>query len=250
MTTILVVDDQPDLVRLIALALETSGYQVCTASDGLEALAILQAQPVDMILADIAMPRMNGYQLYQRVRENPQWVPIPFVFLTARALDSDIRYGKELGVDDYLLKPVQPEDLLAAVQGRLRRAQQLARVSAQPAFAASNQFHLSIGPLRIDPGQHRVWFGGQPVELSAREFTLLDHLMQQAGAIVSPSDLIQITHGFDTDDVEAGALLRPLIRSLRRKLGYGVGEMGCIENVRGIGYRLIVPGYPVESQVE
>ena len=118
--TILVVDDQPDLLENISLTLESAGHQVLTAGDGVEALAVLQSQPVDLILADIAMPRMNGYQLYERVRENVQWVAIPFLFLTARAMDSDIRYGKELGSDDYLIKPIQPEDLLAAVQGRLR----------------------------------------------------------------------------------------------------------------------------------
>jgi DNA-binding response OmpR family regulator len=239
MTTILVADDQPDLLDMIALTLEAAGYRVIQAGDGNAALAILQSQPVDLILADIAMPGMNGYQLYQRVRENPAWVLIPFVFLTARALDSDIRYGKELGVDDYLTKPIQPEDLLAAVQGRLRRAQQLSSRLMQA--APSEHGVLSFGQLRVDPGQHRAWMDDQSLDLSAREFILLDYLVRRANAIVSPHELIQATHGLDTDDVEAGTLLRPLIRSLRRKLGYAVGEPGCIENVRGVGYRLSAP---------
>ena len=125
--SILVVDDQPVLLENIRLALESTGNRVWTAEDGIEALAILRKERMDLILADIAMPRMNGYQLYERVRGNPRWVTIPFIFLTARALDSDIRYGKEMGVDDYLTKPIQPEDLLAAVHGKLRRARQLAR---------------------------------------------------------------------------------------------------------------------------
>jgi DNA-binding response OmpR family regulator len=239
--SILVVDDQPDVLDSIGLVLEAAGYRVLTASDGVEALDVLEPQPVDLILADIAMPRMNGYQLYERVRENPQWVAIPFVFLTARALDSDIRYGKGLGVDDYLTKPIQPEDLLAAVQGRLLRAQQLAQASPQPPSPAMGVRALTIGRLQIDPGQHRAWLGEQPIQLSAREFTLLEYLARRAGQVVSPQELIQITHELKTDHVEAGALLRPLIRSLRRKLGYPVGEMGCIENVRGVGYRLTVP---------
>ena len=86
------------------------------AKDGIEALTTLRSHTVDLILADIGMPRMNGYQLYDHVAENPQWVMIPFVFLTARALDSDIRYAKELGVDDYLTKPFMPDDLLAAIR--------------------------------------------------------------------------------------------------------------------------------------
>ena len=118
--SILVVDDHVELLENIELTLEAAGYRVLTARDGMEALEVLRSQPVSLVLADIAMPCMNGYQLYDRIRANPQWVTIPFVFLTARALDSDVRYGKELGADDYLTKPMQPEDLLAAVQGRLR----------------------------------------------------------------------------------------------------------------------------------
>jgi DNA-binding response OmpR family regulator len=240
--SILVVDDQPDLVENIKLTLEAADYAVLTAADGIEALEVLPSQQIDLILADIAMPRMNGYQLYERVRGNPQWVTIPFIFLTARALDSDIRYGKELGADDYLTKPIQPEDLLAAVQGRLRRAQQLMQQPGQPSSSQTlGQRALSVGRLQIDPGQHRAWMNEQQVHLSAREFTLLEYLARREGAVVPPRELIQITHGLDTDDIEAGTLLRPLIRSLRRKLGYSIGEMGCIENVRGVGYRLVAP---------
>jgi DNA-binding response OmpR family regulator len=240
--SILVVDDQPDLLENIKLTLEAADYAVLTAADGIEALTVLESQRIDLILADIAMPRMNGYQLYERVRGNPQWVAIPFIFLTARALDSDIRYGKELGADDYLTKPIQPEDLLAAVQGKIRRAQQLMQVPARPAASqALGQRALTVGRLQIDPGQHRAWINEQPVHLSAREFTLLEYLARREGTVVSPRELIQITHGLDTDDLEAGTLLRPLIRSLRRKLGYSIGEMGCIENVRGVGYRLVAP---------
>ncbi len=242
MATILVADDQQDLRAMISLTLESAGFQVLRSGDGLEALAILQAHAVDLILADIAMPRMNGYQLYQRVRENPGWLAIPFIFLTARSMDSDIRYGKELGVDDYLTKPIEPEDLLAAVQGRLRRALQLAHLLVPPAAPAPvNQRSITVGRLRIDPEQHRAWMDDQLVDLSAREFILLEYLARRPDTMVSPQALISVTHGFETDDVEAGSLLRPMIRSLRRKLGYAVGQMGCIENVRGVGYRLIAP---------
>jgi DNA-binding response OmpR family regulator len=239
--SILIVDDQPELLDSLRLALEAVGYHVLTATDGIEALEILRAQAVDMILADIAMPRLNGYQLYERVRQNPDWVLIPFIFLTARTLDSDIRYGKELGVDDYLVKPIQPEDLLAAVSGKLRRAQQLARLALPTPGALSRSERLAVGQLQIDPAQHRVALKGQPIQLSSREFTLLEHLARYPDQVVSPQDLIQATHGLSTDAIEAGALLRPLVRSVRRKLGYAAGEMGCIRNVRGVGYQLIAP---------
>lgn len=241
--TILVVDDQPDLLQGIEMTLQVVGHRVFTAADGLEALSVLQSRPVDLIIADIAMPRMNGYQLYERVRQNPQWLAIPFIFLTARAMDSDVRYGKELGVDDYLTKPIEVEDLLAAVQGKLRRARQLAQLSARPAPAepALGLRSMTVGKLRVDPRQHRAWLGGEMLKLSAREFTLLEFLSRKAEQVASPQELICVTHGFEADYVEAGALLRPLIRSLRRRLGYPVGDMGCIENIRGVGYRLVPP---------
>ena len=235
-TTILVVDDQPALRESIALTLESAGYQAVGAADGIEALGVLEEREVHLILADIAMPRLNGYQLYERVRANPRWLHIPFIFLTARALDSDIRYGKELGADDYLTKPVQPEDLLAVVQGKLRRAGELAGMGRAAAGEA-----LVLGPLRIEPGPHRAYLRGRELHLSAREFILLECLARRAGQVIAPRELLRATHGLDTDDTEAGFLLRPLVRSLRRKLGYGVGEMGCIENVRGVGYRLMPP---------
>ena len=143
--SILVVDDQPVLLENIKLALEAEGYQVWTAEDGVDALDVLREEHVDLIMADIAMPCMNGYQLYNQVRSDPRWVMIPFVFLTARALDSDIRYGKEMGVDDYLTKPIQPEDLLAAVYGRLRRAEQLARLS----FPSSTVLAMEPAPVAV-----------------------------------------------------------------------------------------------------
>jgi DNA-binding response OmpR family regulator len=244
-TSILLVDDQPEILENLSMAVEAAGYQVLTANDGYEALTILQDQPVSLILADIAMPKMNGYQLYERIRENPQWVMIPFLFLTARALDSDIRYGKELGVDDYLTKPIDVEDLLAAVQGKLRRVEQLVAANWAGDSGGSRpsqpESPLTIGRVKINVDQYQVWLDEQPVSLSVREFKLLAYLAQRVEQVVTVQELIQVTHQLVTDHIEAGALLRPLIRSLRRKLSYDVGEMGCIENVRGVGYRLVTP---------
>jgi len=240
--SILVVDDEPEVLDCIEVTLEGAGYQVLIARDGVQALGILESQPVDLILTDISMPRMNGYQLHAHVTKSPEWVTIPFLFLTARAQDSDIRYGKELGVDDYLTKPFTLVDLLAAVRGRLRRAQQLASSVAQrKARPAGETGVLALGHLRIDPDQHRVWMGEQTVKVSVREFQLLEYLVRRAEEVVPLQDLIKITHNLETDHAEASALLRPLIRSLRRKLGYPAGEMGCIVSVRGVGYQLIPP---------
>ena len=236
---ILIVDDQRDLVESIVIALESAGYHVLSAGDGLTALDLMEREHVDLILADIAMPRMNGYQFYERVRENSRWTAIPFLFLTARTMDSDVRYGKELGVDDYLTKPIQPEDLLASVNGKLRRARQLAGIVRPVEAPDVDDAFVQVGRLKIEKGQHRVWMNAELIKLSAKEFALLEYLGRSSGKVVSAQELIKLTHGLNTDYVEAGTLLRPLIRTLRRKMGYHVGEMGCIENVRGVGYRLV-----------
>ena len=234
---ILVVDDDRAFRELVRLTLGEAGYQVLTAKDGAEALAVLHSEDVDLILADIAMPRMNGYQLFERVREHSRWVLIPFVFWTGREMDSDIRYGIELGADDYLTKSADTADVLAVIRGKLRRAQQLKSCRRE----ATKSSHVIVGSLRIDSSQHCVWMREEPVRLSATEFSLLEYMARRTSQVLSLQELVQVTHGLTTDRVEAGSLLRPLIRSLRRKLGYSVGDSGCIENVRGVGYRLIKP---------
>jgi DNA-binding response OmpR family regulator len=242
--TILAVEDEPGILICITQALENAGYRVLTAKNGVEALDVLETKSVDLILTDIAMPRMNGYQLYEHVIENPRWVTIPFIFLTARAMDSDIRFAKELGIDDYITKPFLSEDLLAIVRGKLRLARRRAhQLASSPATSppAMRSPIPTLGKLRIDPDQYRVWLGDERISLSAREFELLECLAQQARKVVPLQELVRVTHAIDADAREAGELLRPLIRSLRRKLGYTAGDMGCIQNVRGVGYRLIPP---------
>lgn len=233
---ILVVDDDPTWVEVVRLALEAAEFIVSSANDGFEALCVLQNETVDLILADVAMPGMNGYQLLRQVSQEPAWAHIPFIFLSSRDLDSDIRYGKELGVDDYLTKPVQYEDLLAAVRGKLTRAQRRTQASVAPSSADTL---LRLGRLKLDPLGHRTWVDERLVHLSAREFRLLEYLARRSRQIIAPQELVQVTHDLTTDPADASNLLRPLVRSLRRKLGFEAGQTGCIENVRGVGYRIL-----------
>ncbi len=122
---ILVVDDEPVIRDSIAEILRLHGYQVLTASNGIEGLEAIRQNIPEMIISDIMMPEMNGYQFFQRVRSNSEWLWIPFIFLSAKGEGEDIRFGKELGVEDYLRKPIDAEDLLAAVIGCLKRFHQL-----------------------------------------------------------------------------------------------------------------------------
>lgn len=239
--TIVLVDDQVDHLNAVQFMLEAVGYRVIACATGTECLRVLDAQSVDLILADVAMPQMNGYQLLDQVRKHPEWATIPFVFLTARALDSDIRYGKSLGVDDYLTKPIQPEDLLAVVEGKLRRSQQL-RGSGVRGAEESHPNAVHVGPLQIDTAHHRAWWSECLLSLSVREFALLAYLAQHADSVVSATDLVRVTHGLETTDAdEARELIRPLIRSVRRKIEEAAGNAETIETVRGLGYRMLIP---------
>lgn len=119
--TILVVDDESAMLNAVADILRGHEFHVLTAEDGLQALQLLGEHTPDLIITDIMMPRMNGYQLYERVSANPDWVWIPFLFLSGKSDEADVRFGRELGADDYLMKPVDPEDLLATILGRLKR---------------------------------------------------------------------------------------------------------------------------------
>lgn len=134
---LLIVEDNPVLREGLLEMLELEGYQVHTAANGQEALDVMQNVVPNLILSDIAMPEMDGYTFFRTVREKPEWVVIPFIFLTARGEKEDILSGKDLGVEDYLVKPVTREDLLIAVNSRLQRSQQLRVVQLQQAYETS-----------------------------------------------------------------------------------------------------------------
>ena len=128
--TVLVVEDSASLRMAIAGMLEQDGYTVLSAADGMQALEVMEGNQPDLVLADIAMPVMDGYELYRAVRERPEWTSIPFIFLTGRSQHKDVIKGKSLGVEDYLVKPVDPEELLVTLRARLDRAQAV-RTSAE-----------------------------------------------------------------------------------------------------------------------
>lgn len=245
MKNVLVIDDHPNMLQQLKLTLEGGGYGVLTARDGGEALELLESQPVDLILADVGLPHLNGYQLYERVKASPdpRLALVPFIFLSGRTMDSDIRYGKALGADDYLVKPVMAEDLLAVVQGKLRAAKRLrALFKQQPSTGPEMITLMTAGQhqLRLDCRQHRAWFDGREIMLTAREMFLLEHLARQPNQVVSVVELFSVTSGQTVEIQEAGRLLRPVIHSLRGKLKTCLDGLDCIRNVRGRGYMLIV----------
>jgi DNA-binding NarL/FixJ family response regulator len=158
---ILIVDDDPSVRNAIEDALGHHGFSVRGAANGLEALELMREQAPDLILADIIMPEMNGYQLYNRVRNQEQWLWIPFIFITAKDKVDDVRYGRELGVDDYIKKPFESEDLLAAVIGKLERFHQLGKrekLTVQPNPESGNLVAIRLSIQSLSPREREVLF--------------------------------------------------------------------------------------------
>src|SRR5690242_9425261 len=176
-TTILTADDDPQLLRLVARNLQFEGYQVLTASDGQQALQLIEANTPDAVLLDVMMPKMDGFTVCQRVRE---FSAVPIILVTARGQDQDKVRGLDLGADDYLTKPFSVDELLARVRAVLRRAQ----------FATHDPAHMmrtttTIGDLSIDYAQHLVTMAGQEVPLTPVEYRLLSYLAQNVGRVIT-----------------------------------------------------------------
>lgn len=148
--TILIVDDELSERTAIEDLLTFHGFEVQSAGDGFEALDLMRQQTPDLILADIVMPEMNGYQFYNRVRGRLEWLWIPFIFLTGKDSAGDVRYGQELGADAYILKPFEPKDLLAAVLGKLKRFDQLSKTAGSTGPLIGNQRDMATLERAID----------------------------------------------------------------------------------------------------
>jgi len=221
--TVLVIDDEPELGRLIDYNLTKAGYLVLTARDGEAGLAAARKHAPDLVVLDVMMPGLDGWEVCKRLRQEPSTAALPILMLTAKAEESDRVLGLELGADDYLTKPFSVRELAARVKALLRRAE----ATAAPAEV------LKAGPLVIDAGRRSVTAAGKEVVLTTTEFNLLRALAERRGRVVSREDLISLARGHDATVVDRTVDVH--VAALRRKLGKH-GEL--IETVRGVGYRL------------
>jgi len=222
--TLLVVDDEKNIVDLARLYLEKEGFHVESAVDGDEALAKAAALSPALIVLDLMLPKVDGWEVCRRLRAHSQ---VPIIMLTARGDDVDKIVGLELGADDYLSKPFNPRELVARVKAVLRRAQR----------PPESDEALHLGRLVLDPQRREVTVAGRPVELRAKEFDLLQTLLLNRGLVLSREQLLNLAWGYDfagetrTVDVH--------VAHLRRKLrGSGL----AIDTVWGIGYKLVQEG--------
>jgi two-component system, OmpR family, alkaline phosphatase synthesis response regulator PhoP len=226
---ILVVDDDRQIVRLVQSYLEQAGYSVLTATDGTAALRTIRAERPDLVVLDLMLPDQDGWSITRAVRADQHTAALPILMLTARVDDADRIVGLELGADDYVTKPFNPREVVARVRAILRRVGGVA-----PALQA-----LSYGSLRLDPDQHVVTLGEQPLDLTPTEFDLLRLFLAQPGHAFSRQQLIEQGLGSTYEGLER--TIDSHIKNLRKKLERDPAAPQ-IETVYGVGYRLHTPG--------
>ena len=226
--TILAADDDPQLLRLMTRNLEFEGYGVLAASDGQQALAQIESQPLDLVLLDVMMPKMDGFTVCQRVRE---FSAAPIIIVTARGQDQDKVRGLDLGADDYLTKPFSVDELLARVRAVLRRSQFVAKENAQGLQATT-----STGDLTIDYGQHLVTKAGEEILLTPTEYSIFAYLARNAGRVVTQDLLLE--HVWGAEYLGESHMLQVNINRLRRKLEADPSQPRYILTKIGIGYSL------------
>ena len=220
---ILIVDDEPRYLRLLEANLRTEGYEVASAQDGVQAVDIFSSQPIDLILLDIMMPRMDGFSTCQRIRE---YSNVPIIMLTAKGEEQDRVRGLDLGADDYLVKPFSATELLARVRAVLRRSQ-------IPTETGQERF-FTHGDLKIDFARAEVWRNEQPISLSATEYRLLLQFAHNVGSILTSEDLL--TGVWGPEYKMEKEILWVSIARLRQKLEEDPHAPRHIVTCSGLGY--------------
>jgi DNA-binding response OmpR family regulator len=224
---ILLVDDDTLLRRSLSLHLEQAGYRASTAATAEDALALSERDRPDLILLDVGLPGMDGLEALRHFHKS---MDTPVIFVTARRRELDTILGLELGADDYITKPFNPDVLLAHIKAVLRR-------SSRQTISPDESVRLHVGDLVIDPGAHTVTVSDKPVDLTGREFALLHTLALEAGKIISTDDLI--TRVWGAEFIGEPQVVYVHIRWLREKIETDPDDPKRIINVRGVGYKLV-----------
>ena len=223
---LLVVDDEPNIVELLATSLRFAGFEVATAMTGVDAVRAVERLHPDLVVLDVMLPDIDGFVVLRRLQAANR--PLPVVFLTARDANEDKVTGLTLGGDDYVTKPFSLEEVVARIRAVLRRT----RATGGPPA------RLTVADLELDEDSHQVFRDGREVTLSPTEFNLLRYLMLNAGRVVSKAQILDHVWSYDFDG-EAN-IVESYISYLRRKLDAG-GAAPLIHTVRGIGYVLRTP---------
>jgi two-component system OmpR family response regulator len=222
---LLVVEDEPNLLEVLAASLRYAGFDTVAAATGQEALTEAQRHRPDAIVLDVMLPDMDGFEVLRRLRAN---TPVPVLFLTARDATEDKVRGLTIGGDDYITKPFSLDEVIARIHAVLRRHHESG--AAPPA-------RLTFADLEVDQETYEVWRAGERIALSPTEFKLLRYFMANPGRILSKAQILD--HVWDYDFRGDSGIVETYIHALRRKIGEPQGRL--IHNLRGIGYVLRLP---------
>lgn len=226
-TKILLADDEKDIVEFLQYNLSQEGFEVITAYNGLEVLKHLSEKP-DLIILDIMMPQLNGYDVCKKIRALPEFKLTPIIFLTAKSNEVDEIQGLELGANDYIQKPISPKKLIARVKANLRRDIKKSDEKTLPAY-------INIAPLKIDRNKYLVSIDGVEKIFPRKEFELLYYLANNPDRVLDRDTLLKDVWGLDVYVVDRTIDVH--IRKIREKLGK---HADLIETVKGVGYKFHV----------
>jgi two-component system OmpR family response regulator len=218
---VLVVEDEVKMAALLRRGLGEEGLTVDIAGEGERAVEMAGASKYDAVVLDVMLPGIDGFETCRRLRRDGIWAPV--LMLTARGATGDRVTGLDGGADDYMVKPFAFAELLARLRALVRRG------------SVERPASLEVGALRLDPGTHEVWRGEQEIDLSAKEFTLLETFMRHPGYVLSRTQLLE--QGWDYDFEHRSNVIEVYVRYLRQKIDVPFGT-SSIETVRGAGYRL------------
>lgn len=221
--TILIVDDEADIIELVCLTLAREHYRILTATTGEQALQIIRNNRPDLVVLDLILPGIDGLEVCRRLKSNAATRQIPVMMLTAKTKESDIVTGLELGAEDYVTKPFSPKILLARIRNILRHRMK-SETLTKP---------IRIEDITIDPGKRQVHVKNKPIPLTCTEFNILSTLANKPGMVFSRPKIVQLTRG--NDYLVNERVIDVQITSLRKKLG-PCGKY--IQTVRGVGYRI------------
>jgi DNA-binding response OmpR family regulator len=226
--TILIVDDDRAIIRILRSYLEQAGYHVLNASNGADAMHILRNQKPDLLVLDLMLPDKDGWDITRLIRADKKLSTTPIIMLTARVEDADKIVGLELGADDYITKPFNAHEVVARIKALLRRV--------QLGLGEPSQI-LHVHDIELDIDGHEVKVSGKIVELTRTEFNLLQALMENAGHTLSREELLEIGMGYAYEGM--GRTLDTHIRNLRLKIEPNPKKPSYIQTVHGVGYRLV-----------
>lgn len=224
--TVLIVDDDREIIRLVRSYLENANFGVWEANDGETALHILRSERPDLLILDLMLPQIDGLDIARYIRSNTDLRKTPIIMLTARITDTDKILGLELGADDYITKPFNPQEVVARVRAVLRRA--------NPDWGVSSI--LKFAGIALDEERRTVMVHDELVSLTPTEFNILKTLMQRPEAVFSRAELVEQALGYDYESLER--TLDNHIRNLRKKIEPDPNNPIYIKTVYGIGYRL------------